>query len=79
MFFQSVPCRAFLVAHHFTEMQTGRADTCNFSFGEHSRFVYCLLLKIEISSILPLVDKWETCTIPILSCFVPIAEEHFLE
>ena len=72
MFIQSVYCRAILlVTHIFTEMQSGRADYCYSAIGELSRFVYCLLLKINSSSILPVLEKWEADMRFNRLCFAP--------
>ena len=48
-----------LVAHNFTELNSGRADYGYLAFGELSRFVYCLLQKVKLSSDLPVIEKWE--------------------
>ena len=68
-----------LVAHNFTELDSGRADYGYLAFGELSRLVYCLLQKVKLSSDLPVIDKWEAYMLPNHSCFGAIAEEHFLE
>ena len=68
-----------LVAHNFTELDSGRADYGYLAFGEPSRFVYCLLQKMKQSSDLPGIEKWEADGLPNHSCFGAIAEEHFLE
>ena len=68
-----------LVAHNFTELHSGRADYGYLAFGELSRFVYCLLQKVKVSSDLPVIEKWEAYMLPNHSCFGPISEEHFLE
>ena len=47
-----------LVAHNFTELDSGRADYGYLAFGELSRFVYCLLQKVKQSSDLPVIEKW---------------------
>ena len=70
---------AILVAHNFTELNSGRADYGYLAFGELSRFVYCLLQKVKLSSDLPVIEKWETYMLPNHSCFGAISEEHFLE
>ena len=70
---------AILVAHNFTELNSGRTDYGYLAFGELSRFVYCLLQKVKLSSDLPVIEKWEACMLPNHSCFGAIAEEHFLE
>ena len=70
---------AILVAHNFTELNSGRADDGYLAFGELSRFVYCLLQKVKLSSDLPVIEKWEAYMLPNHSCFGAIAEEHFLE
>ena len=36
-----------LVAHNFTELDSGRADYGYPAFGELSRYVYCLLQKVK--------------------------------
>ena len=72
-------CLLFLVAHNFTELNSGRADYGYLAFGELSRFVYCLLQKVKLSSDLPVIEKWEAYMLPNHSCFGAIAEEHFLE
>ena len=68
-----------LVAHNFTELNSGRADYGYLAFGELSRFLYCLLQKVKRSSGLPVIEKWEAYMLPNHSCFGAIAEEHFLE
>ena len=68
-----------LVAQNFTELHSGRADYGYLAFGELSRFVYCLLQKVKVSSDLPVIEKWEAYMPPNHSCFGPISEEHFLE
>ena len=68
-----------LVAHNFTELNSGRADYSYLAFGKLSRFVYCLLQKVKRSSDLPVIEKWEAYMLPNHSCFGAIAEEHFLE
>ena len=68
-----------LVAHNFTQLDSGRADNGYLAFGELSRFVYCLLQKVKRSSDLPVIEKWEAYMLPNHSCFGPIAEEHFFE
>ena len=68
-----------LVAHNFTELNSGRADYSYLAFGELSRFVYCLLQKVKLSSDLPVIEKWEAYMLPNHSCFGAISEEHFLE
>ena len=68
-----------LVAHNFTELNSGRADYGYLAFGELSRFVYCLLQKVKLSSDLPVIEKWEAYMLPNHSCFEAISEEHFLE
>ena len=70
---------AILVAHNFTELNSGRADYSYLGFGELSRFVYCLLQKVKLSSDLPVIEKWEAYMLPNHSCFGAISEEHFLE
>ena len=70
---------ANLVAHNFTELNSGRADYGYLAFGELSRFVYCLLQKVKLSSDLPVIEKWEAYMLPNHSCFGAIGEEHFLE
>ena len=47
-----------LVAHNFTELDSGRADYGYLAFGELSRFVFCLLQKVKRSSDLPVTEKW---------------------
>ena len=81
---QFLPCSVHfvcvvLVAHNFTELGSGRADYGYLAFGERSRFVYCLLQKVELSSDLPVIENWETYMPPNHSCFGAVAEEHFLE
>ena len=56
-----------LVAHNFTELGSGRADYGYLAFGELSRFVYCLLQKVKLSSELPLIVKWEAYMLANLS------------
>ena len=68
-----------LVAHNFTELNSGRADYGYLAFGELSRFVYCLLQKVKLSSDLPVIEKWEAYMLSNHSCFGAIVEEHFLE
>ena len=68
-----------LVAHNFTELNSGRTDYSYLALGQLSRFVYCLLQKVKRSSDLPKIEKREACLIPNLSCLRAIAEEHFLE
>ena len=68
-----------LVAHNFTELNSGRADYGYLAFGELSRFVYCLLPKVKLSSDLPVIEKWEAYMLPNQLCFGAISEEHFLE
>ena len=68
-----------LVAHNFTELDSGRTDYGYLAFGELSRFVYCLLQKVKLSSDFSVIEKWEAYMLPIHSCFGAIAEEHFLE
>ena len=70
---------AILVAHNFTELNSGRADYGYLAFGELSRFVYCLLQKVKLSSDLPVIEKWEAYMLPNHSCCGAIGEEHFLE
>ena len=70
---------AVLVAHNFTELNSGRADYGYLAFGELSRFVYCLLQKVKLSSDPPVIEKWEAYMLPNHSCFGAISEEHFLE
>ena len=70
---------AILFAHNFTELNSGRADYGYMAFGELSRFVYCLLQKVKLSTDLPVIEKWEAYMLPNHSCFGAIAEEHFLE
>ena len=60
-------------------MDSGRADYGCLAFGELSRFVHCLLQKVKRSSDLPVIEKSEAYMLPNHSCFVAIAEEHFLE
>ena len=67
------------VPHIFTEMESGRNDYGYLAFSEISRFVYCLLQKVKLSSDLPVIEKWEAYMLPNHSCFRAIAEEHFLE
>ena len=68
-----------LVAHNFTELDSGRADYGYLAFAELSRFVYCLLQKVKRSSDLPVIEKWEAYMLSNYSCFGAIAEEHFLQ
>ena len=68
-----------LVAHNFTELDSGRADYGYLAFGELSRFVYCLLQMVKLSIDLPVIEKWEAHMLPNYSCFGAIVEEHFLE
>ena len=68
-----------LVAHNITELNSGRADYGYLTFGELSRFVYCLLQKVKLSSDLPVIENWEAYMLPNHSCFGAINEEHFLE
>ena len=67
------------VAHNFTDLNSGRVDYGYLAFGELSRFVYCLLQKVKLSSDLPVIEKWEAYMLPNHSCFGAIGEEHFLE
>ena len=67
------------VAHNFTELNSGLADYGYLAFGELSRFVYCLLQKVKLSSDLPVIEKWEAYMLPNHSCFGATGEEHFLE
>ena len=67
------------VAHNFTELNSGRSDYEYLSFGELSRFVFCLLQKVKLSRDLPVIEKWEAYMLPNHSCFGAISEEHFLE
>ena len=55
-----------LVAHNFTELRT---DYGYLAFGELSRFVYCILQKVKLSSDLPVIKKWEAYMLPNHSCF----------
>ena len=73
------PVYVVLVAHNFTELDSGRADYGYLASGELSRFVYCLLQKVKRSSDSPVIEKWETYMLPNHSSFGAIAEEHFLE
>ena len=68
-----------LVAHNFTELDSGHGDYGYLAFGELSRFVYCILQKVKLSSDLPVIEKWVAYMLPNHSCFEAIAEEHFLE
>ena len=68
-----------LVAHNFTELDYGCADSSYPAFRELSRFVYCLLQKVKRSSDLPVIEKWEAYMLSNHSCFGAIVEEHFLE
>ena len=68
-----------LVAHHFTELESGRADYGYLASAELSRFVFWLLQKVRGSSDLPVIDKWEAYMLPNHSCFGAISEEHFME
>ena len=68
-----------LVAHTFTELDSGCADYGYLAFSETSRFVYCLLQKVKLSRDFPVIEKWEAYMLPNHSCFGTIAEEHFLE
>ena len=80
--FSSCSCHlvcVVLVAHNFTELNSGRADYGYLAFGELSRFVYCLLQKVKRSSDLPVIEKWQAYMLPNHSCFGAIAEEHFSE
>ena len=80
--FSSCSCHVVCVvsvAHNFTELNSGRADYGYLAFGELSRFVYCLLQKVKLSSGLPVIEKWEAYMLPNHSCFGAIAGEHFLE
>ena len=70
---------AILVEHNFTELNSGRADYGYLAFEELSRFVYCLLQKVKLSSDLPVIEKWEAYMLPNHSCFGAIGEEHFSE
>ena len=71
--------RVILVAHNFTELDSGRADYGYLAFGELSRFVYCLLQNVKRTNDLPVIEKWEAYMLPNHLCFRAIAEEHFLE
>ena len=68
-----------LVAHNFTELNSGRVDYSYLAFGELSRFVYCLLQKVKLSSDLPVIEKWEAFMLRNHACFGAIGEERFLE
>ena len=68
-----------LVAHKFTELDSGRADSGYLAFGELFRFVYCLLQKGKRNSDLEVLDKWESYFLLNHSCFGAIEEEHLLE
>ena len=48
------------------------------SFGDLTRFVYCLLQKIKKASSLPLVIQWEEYVVPNPSRFLAIDEKGFL-
>ena len=51
-----------LVAHNFTELNSGRADFGYLAFGELLRFVYCLLQKVKRSNHLPVIESGKrTC------------------
>ena len=77
-YFLAIVC-VVLVAHKFTELDSGRADYGYLAFGELSRFVFCLLQKVKQSSDFPVIEKWEAYMLLNYSCFGAIAEEHFLE
>ena len=68
-----------LVAHNFTELNSGRADYGYLAIGEFSRFVYCLLQKVKQSSDLLVIQKGEPYMLPRHSCFGAIKEKHLLE
>ena len=68
-----------LVAHNFTELNSGRADYGYLAFGELSQIVFCLLQKVKQSSDLPVIEKWEAYMFPNHSRFEAIAEEHFMK
>ena len=65
------------VTNNFVRPQSS-ADYGYYAYGEVSHFVYCLLHKIEQSSVLPLVEKWEEYMTPNHSQFVAIEEDRFL-
>ena len=67
-----------LVAHNFTQLDSGRADYGFLAFRELSQFVSWLLQKIKHSSDLPVIEKWAACLLPNLSCLGAIEKEHFL-
>ena len=73
------PVCVVLVAHNFTELDSGSSDYGYLAFGELSRFDYCLLQKVKRSSELPVIEKWEAYMLPNHSCFGAIAEKQFLE
>ena len=68
-----------LVAHNFTELDSGRADYGYLAFSELSRFLYCLLQQVKLLSDLHVIEKWEAYMLPNHSCFGAIAEENLLE
>ena len=67
------------VAHNSTELDSEPAGYGYLSFGELSWFVYCLLQKVNLSSDLPVIEKWEAYILPNHSCFGSTEEEHFLK
>ena len=80
--FSSCSCHlvcVVLVAHNFTDLNSGRADYGYLAFCELSRFVYCLLQKVKRISDLHVIERWEAYKLPNHSCFGAIAEEPFLE
>ena len=70
-------CVSVPVANNFVHSQT-LSDYGYHSFGELTRFVYCLLQKIKEGSWLPLVEQWEQYVLANYSKFPPIADEEFL-
>ena len=66
------------VANNFFHSSTA-ADQGYHAFGELTRFIYCLLQKIEKASVLPLVEQWEEYVVPNHSRFPAIDDKNFLE
>ena len=67
----------FSVANNFVHCQTAN-DYGYHTFGEVTRFIYCLLQKIKQGSSLPLVEQWHDYVLPNHSKFPPIADGEFL-
>ena len=65
------------IANKFVHCQTASDYRCH-TFGELTRFVYCLLQKIKQGFSLPLVEQWDDYVLPNHSKFAPIADGEFL-